>query len=184
MSNTRKAARRRPRPVVDVIAGRLVPQRDPILRAVAAPADPEARETAAVAVRLAGSLAQVKGRAVAVAAPQIGVGLRVVVFGMDTGLDDPRRVYLNPTVEALDGPWLDGVEGCLSLPGRWYDVRRPARVRITATVLGRDEYEECTWETGGLAARAWAHEVDHLDGRMIDVHGVPARMRDGRSYVI
>lgn len=167
---------------------RLVGKASPVLHARAREVDIEDPHTYEVAAALALTADAHMREAVAVAAPQIGFGLRLVVFTIDTGCDDPRRVFANPVVEGLPGPTATEVEGCLSLPGRWYEVERPVRCQITAWLLGEDEHgqnraEERTWQTGGLAARAWFHEVDHLDGRLISDHGTPARQRSVRHLI-
>ena len=81
--------------------------------------------------------------------------------------------------------------GCNAGPYRGGDGaagrdRRPIRhhpIRVRATLLGQDSYDDVEWETGGLAARAWFHEIDHLDGRLISDHGIRTRMDRPRHLV-
>jgi peptide deformylase len=110
------------------------------------------------------------------AAPQIGVGLRVVVFGFDSNPRYPEAgsvpytVLVNPTLTPLSGEIEEGWEGCLSLPGlrgavpRWRHLRYegfdPRGNRIDRTVEG-------------FHARVVQHETDHLDGVLY-----PMRMKD------
>jgi len=95
---------------------------------------------------------------VGLAAPQVGVLRRVVI--VDAG--DGAVTLVNPEIIASSGEQ-DGCEGCLSVPGRWGMVKRPNVV----TVRAQDEdgnYFEMTGE--GLKARAFCHELDHLEGRV------------------
>ncbi|KPM55446.1 peptide deformylase [Frankia sp. R43] len=104
---------------------------------------------------------------VGLAAPQIGVGLRVFVFDTEYDSDDitvPRRplVVVNPVLET--GPdEQHGSEGCLSVPGHAYPTTRSA----TATIRGFDTTGAAiTYQAGGLLARCFQHETDHLDGTL------------------
>lgn len=97
------------------------------------------------------------------AAPQIGVGLRVFVYAI-TDPDDPdlhRYGHLvNPVLEAGEEQ-LDDEEGCLSIPGLYYSLPRPRRV----VARGFDVHGEPVELVGTeRLARCLAHETDHLDG--------------------
>jgi peptide deformylase len=100
---------------------------------------------------------------VGLAAPQIGVPLRVFVIDISVG----RRaadliVMINPVFVERDGMQLEE-EGCLSVPGFNATVVRPRR----ATVCGLNrQLSEHTMEGADLLARAFQHEMDHLDGRV------------------
>ena len=104
---------------------------------------------------------------VGLAAPQIGLLRRVVVI--DTTPDEEVGVFvemINPEIIAREGSQT-GMEGCLSVPGRYGIVERP--MKVTARYQDRKgRFHEITGE--GLTARAICHEVDHLDGVLyIDV---------------
>ncbi|WP_261562826.1 peptide deformylase [Frankia tisae] len=106
---------------------------------------------------------------VGLAAPQVGVGLRVFVFDVDYDPHDvavPRvpRVVVNPVLElAADGEHQHGLEGCLSVPGRHFPTTRALR----ASVRGVDVTGAAVEYVGeGLLARCFQHEVDHLDGTL------------------
>jgi len=110
------------------------------------------------------------------AAPQIGVGLRVVIFGVQhtprypDAEEVPQTVLINPLVTPLDGDMEEGWEGCLSVPGMRGLVPRHARIRYQ----GRDEFGEPIDRTvNGFHARVVQHECDHLDGILY-----PMRIRD------
>ena len=91
------------------------------------------------------------------AAPQVGVLRRVcIVETEETGLVE----FINPVIVATEGEQ-EELEGCLSIPGEWGYTRRPEKVTVRA--LSRDG-KEFTVTGEGLAARAFCHEIDHLDG--------------------
>jgi peptide deformylase len=98
---------------------------------------------------------------VGLAAPQVGVSQRIMV--LDVPVDDDHRhvgVLINPEILAQEGTQ-KGQEGCLSIPGLREDVARAQWVRIR----GLDaKGEPVTLEGEGLLARAFQHEVDHLNG--------------------
>ena len=98
---------------------------------------------------------------VGLAAPQVGVPLRLFVIDLSGGRDPKGLiVMINPTFVQRDGMQLEE-EGCLSLPGFNATVVRPLR----ATVQGLDRHgREQTIEGTALLARAFQHEMDHLDG--------------------
>lgn len=101
---------------------------------------------------------------VGLAGPQIGILRRVVVI--DIGDDNGLIELINPEIIHTEGEQ-EGAEGCLSKPGRQGFVRRPNKV----TVRAQDRHGKWFEITGeGLLARAFCHELDHLDGKLyIDV---------------
>lgn len=100
---------------------------------------------------------------VGLAAPQVGVPLRLFVVDVSVGRrPDDLVVLVNPEFVDRDGMQLEE-EGCLSIPGFLATVARPERV----VVRGRDrEGRPRTHEGAGLLARAFQHEMDHLDGTL------------------
>jgi len=100
---------------------------------------------------------------IGLAAPQIGVSLRVLVA--DVGPEGPGPLALvNPVLVEVSAERERAWEGCLSLPGLEAEVERPARVVVT----GLDgEGRPVRLEAAGLLARCLQHEIDHLDGRLI-----------------
>ena len=102
---------------------------------------------------------------VGLAAPQVGV-LRRVVLVLETNVPEGAEPYIielvNPEIISSEGDQ-DGPEGCLSLPGRWGLVDRP----LDVTVRAQDRFGN-TFEVSGheLTARAFCHELDHLEGKM------------------
>jgi peptide deformylase len=100
---------------------------------------------------------------IGLAAPQVGVPLRVVVVDLSVGRDRAQLITLvNPEFVQREGTQLEE-EGCLSVPGFNATVLRPSRVVIQG--LDREENRQ-TFEGTGLLARAFQHEMDHLDGRL------------------
>lgn len=98
---------------------------------------------------------------IGLAAPQIGVDLRLAVVDLSVG-EDPSQVYvfINPEIVSRKGQATD-VEGCLSLPGYTDKVDRPEWVRVRALDLDGNSFEV---EADDWLARAVCHEFDHLDG--------------------
>jgi peptide deformylase len=100
---------------------------------------------------------------VGLAAPQIGVGLRIFVIDLSVGRDAKALItMINPEWVDREGMQLEE-EGCLSLPGFNATVPRPARAVVRGLNRQGDEH---TIEGTGLLARALQHEMDHLDGRL------------------
>jgi len=97
--------------------------------------------------------------AVGLAAPQVGVNLRLIVMDASEKRNAPQA-YVNPEIESPAGrEGLD--EGCLSLPELRAPLERAARVHVYAQNLDGEDLE---FDAEGLAARAFQHEIDHLDG--------------------
>ena len=114
------------------------------------------------------------------AAPQIGVGLRLVVFGFEhserypEASEVPLTVLINPELEFLGEDREEGWEGCLSVPGLRGVVPRYKRLRYK----GFDPYGRPVERVvEGFHARVVQHECDHLDGILY-----PARIRDFRRF--
>jgi len=100
---------------------------------------------------------------VGLAAPQIGVALRLVVIDITAGeKPDNLIVMANPRILASEGIQNEE-EGCLSVPGYSGVTRRPAWVRVRGQDIKGEPFE---MEGEGLLARAFAHEIDHVDGRL------------------
>lgn len=95
---------------------------------------------------------------VGLAAPQVGVLKRIVVIDVGEG----AIVLINPVILETDGEQR-GEEGCLSLPGKYGVVTRPNYVKVKAL---NEDMEEVILEGEGLLARAFCHEIDHLEGKM------------------
>ena len=96
---------------------------------------------------------------VGLAAPQVGVLRRICVIETpDEGLFE----LINPKIIAYSGEQ-ESEEGCLSVPGRWGVTRRPMHVTVRAMNRAGDTV---TYTGAGLLAKAFCHEIDHLDGKL------------------
>ena len=95
---------------------------------------------------------------VGLAAPQVGILKRIVVIDVGAG----PIVLINPEILETSGEQT-GDEGCLSVPGMAGQVTRPNYVKVKALDVNMDEQ---IYEGEGLLARAFCHEIDHLDGKM------------------
>lgn len=95
---------------------------------------------------------------VGLAAPQIGVNSRLFVIEIK-GVE--KRAYINPQIIETSIETDTSEEGCLSIPGIWCEVQRPARVTVQAQDV---EGKVFTVKADGLLARAIQHEYDHLNG--------------------
>jgi peptide deformylase len=114
------------------------------------------------------------------AAPQIGVGLQVAIFGVEhnprypDAEPVPYTVLINPVLEPLDAEIEEGWEGCLSVPGMRGLVPRHRRLRYR----GYDQYRRAIDRSvEGFHARVVQHECDHLAGILY-----PMRIRDLRNF--
>ena len=142
---------------------------------VARPGDPAVR---AVIADMLDTMQACDGAGLA--APQIGVGLRIVIFGIDRNprYPDappvPLTVLINPEITPLDGTLVDGWEGCLSVPGMRGLVPRHGRIRYRG--LGADG-APLERDANGFHARVVQHECDHLDGILF-----PDRIVDRRMF--
>ena len=128
---------------------------DPVLRTPAEVVTAFDKELRTLVADLAETMLDAPG--VGLAAPQIGVSLRVFTYHVD---DDEPGHLVNPTLDLSDEEQ-DGEEGCLSIPGLAFDTKRALRV----VAKGFDMYgEPVTLEGSDLLARCVQHETDHLDG--------------------
>jgi peptide deformylase len=133
-----------------------------------------APELAALLQDMRDTMAHLNGAGLA--APQIGVGLRVVIFGVHANPrypqveEVPDTVLINPVLTPLADEVEEGWEGCLSVPGMRGWVPRFARLRYQ----GFDEHgRPFERDVEGFHARVVQHEVDHLDGVLY-----PMRIKD------
>lgn len=112
---------------------------------------------------MAETMAEANG--VGLAAPQVGI-LRRAVIVLETNVEEDEEEYIieliNPEIVAAEGEQ-DGPEGCLSVPGVYGMVKRPEYVRVRAQDRNGEYFEV---EGCGLTARAFCHELAHLDGQL------------------
>jgi peptide deformylase len=108
-----------------------------------------------------------KAPGIGLAAPQVDLSLRLVVVDLAPGETASPLVLINPDILAVGEEWATREEGCLSLPGQYADVSRPATVRVGYTDLAG---KTCQIEADGLLAACLQHEIDHLDGVLFIDH--------------
>ena len=112
-----------------------------------------------------------EAQGIGLAANQVDLPYRLFVLNVhEERLKDHEMVFINPVISRTKDPD-EKEEGCLSLPGVYAQVRRPASIHVTALNLAGEPIEG---EFGGLLARAIQHETDHLDGilfidRLVDL---------------
>jgi len=158
---------------------RVLKMGDPLLFRVAEPVQAfDTPELHALIADMFDTMAALNGAGLA--APQIGVSKRVVIFGVEANprYPDaepvPTTVLINPVIEVLTQQTEDGWEGCLSVPGMRGLVSRYTRLRYT----GFDQHgKPLTREAHGFHARVVQHECDHLDGILY-----PMRLKDMRLF--
>jgi peptide deformylase len=146
-----------------ILAIRLYP--DPVLRAPGRPVSRFDAELDKLVSDMIETMHAAPG--VGLAAPQVGVGLRLAVVDLSVGKDAQQLyVLINPELVEKAGSDLD-VEGCLSLPGITDKVERPERVRVRALDRRGNPFE---LPAEGFLARAVCHEIDHLHGILFTDH--------------
>jgi peptide deformylase len=157
---------------------RVLKMGEPLLRAVAAPVERFDATLAELIADMDDTMRHLSGAGIA--APQIGVGARVVIFELK---DNPRypdlapipyTVLVNPLLTPLGTEQEEGWEGCLSVPGLRGLVPRLRRVRYQGFDARGAAFERTV---EGFHARVVQHEVDHLDGILF-----PQRVRDLRNF--
>ena len=116
---------------------------------------------------------------VGLAAPQVGLPLRLVIIDVKPSGRPRRIVLINPELVEGSGSEL-GEEGCLSLPGFFTEVRRHLKVRVQALDESGVPIELAA---EGLLARAFQHELDHLDGKLI-IDRLPLPLRPKARAVL
>jgi peptide deformylase len=132
---------------------------EPVLHAPAAPVERIDDEIRTLLTDMVQTMWAAPG--IGLAAPQVGVGLRVIVVDLSVGEDKKQLIELvNPELLEREGEQRHE-EGCLSIPGFGGSPTRPARVRVRG--LDRDGNER-VYEGTELLARAFCHEIDHIDG--------------------
>jgi len=102
-------------------------------------------------------------RGIGLAANQVDLPYRLFILNVsgDPEQQELEHVFINPVISRRSGGVVEAEEGCLSLPGIYAPVRRPAKCVISAYNMRGDEI---TLKLDGLFARAAQHEYDHLDG--------------------
>ena len=147
---------------------------DPVLRTPADPVVDFDKELRRLVDDLLDTMREQNGTGLA--APQIGVGLRVFTFDVD----DVTGHLVNPVLEFPDEEEQDGPEGCLSIPGVYVDTKR----RQNVVAKGFNRHGDPIQVVGsGLMARCTQHETDHLDGVLFIDRMDTARRREAMRAI-
>ena len=141
---------------------------DPVLRMETKPITAIDDTVATLAQDMIETMYEAPG--VGLAANQIGISRRIAVFDAQDELGP--RVMINPTILEVSGDW-EYEEGCLSVPGHYWEIVRPAFARISALDLDGNVVE---YAGDGLLGRVLQHEIDHLDGHLL-IDRLPKRIR-------
>jgi peptide deformylase len=121
-----------------------------------------------------------EARGLGLAAPQVALPFQLLVMNVTGDATKPEceEVYLNPTIVERRGT-IDDEEGCLSFPGLYQKIRRAKTIKIHAYNLKGEMIEKVVSD---LEARAWQHEIDHLNGILfIDKMGPIAKLSSRTS---
>lgn len=143
---------------------------NPFLRRAAKPVEVFDDRLRALVADMEDTMADRDG--IGLAATQVGVDQRILIldpfaFEGEAGRGKPNVVVINPEVVWQSEETIVAEEGCLSFPGVYIPVERPARVRIRARDVNGEPFEI---EGEGLGARAILHEIDHLEGVVMIDH--------------
>ena len=134
--------------------------RDPILRVTCSPVHEFDDSMEGLVLKMATTMHGYEG--IGLAAPQVGIPLRMFVADVGDGL----LVVANPEIQEREGSERM-VEGCLSLPEIHVEIERSRQIFLSGLTASG---EERTWECSDLMARVVQHEIDHLDGVLITDH--------------
>ena len=143
----------------------------PVLRKVAEDITPDYPNLKELIANMHETMDNAEG--VGLAAPQIGLPIRVVVVNLDALSDEfpefkgYRKVFINPHILETSGDLEDMEEGCLSLPGIHENVKRAGKIHVKYLDEDMQPHDEIV---EGYLARVMQHEFDHLDGKMFIDH--------------
>ena len=142
-------------------------EEDPVLRKISKPVKEVTPKIVTLIDDMLDTMYEAMG--VGLAAPQVGILKRIVVIDVGEG----PIVLINPEILETSGEQT-GDEGCLSVPGMAGQVTRPNYVKVKAM---DEDMNEVEYEGEGLLARAFCHEIDHLDGHLY-VEKVEGQLHD------
>ena len=137
----------------------------PALRLRARPVAANDPQVRALAPRMLAAMYSAPG--IGLAAPQVGVSSRLFVMDLQENNVRTPLVLINPEITMQSKDTIGREEGCLSLPGQYAEVTRPARVKVRYLDLAGERREI---EGEGLLAACLQHEIDHLDGILFVDH--------------
>lgn len=112
---------------------------------------------------------------IGLAAPQVGISKRFFVYDLD---EDPQALF-NPVITGTDGEWSYS-EGCLSIPGQYFEIVRPKQIEVTGIDL---DGNVVSFEADELFARLIQHELDHLDGVLMLEHLDADQLKEAKKLI-
>ena len=107
-------------------------------------------------------------------APQVGINSRV--FVLNDGKD--FAIFVNPRIIEVGVMEAEEIEGCLSIPDKQFLVKRPTHITV------KDARRVKPFELEGWSARAWLHELDHLNGKLISDIGVEVSPEETAKFTL
>lgn len=116
---------------------------------------------------------------IGLAAPQVGVKKRFFVYDLGDDSDGGPSVLINPVVSGSDGEWWFE-EGCLSIPGKHFNICRPKQIEVSGIDL---DGNEVAFEADELLSRLIQHELDHLDGVLMLDHLDDDQAKEAKKFV-
>ncbi len=135
---------------------------DPVLREVSSPVEEVNQEIKDLVSDMIDTLKKANG--LGLAAVQIGMPKRIFIVDLSvTDINATLKVFINPEIISTSEENCEFEEGCLSFPGIYQKIFRPARVTIKALDVDGKEFK---MDANGLAARAILHEYSHLEGEL------------------
>lgn len=158
---------------------------EPLLRKIAEPITPDYPELKKLVEDMFETMYHSDG--VGLAAPQIGLSIRIFVVDASTAAEDEpelegfKKAFINPEILEFRGDEWVMNEGCLSLPEIREDVSRPEFIKIK---YYDENFVEHIEEYGGFAARVIQHEYDHLEGKLLIDYLSPLKKRMLKSRLI
>ena len=144
---------------------------DPVLREVAREVTDVSDELCRLSEDMVETMRSARG--IGLAANQVGFSVRLICVDPGLEKEDAPLILINPVITEL-GSDEAAEEGCLSLPGYYETVKRAKQVSVKAVTL---EGKEFSIECEGLLARAFQHEIDHLNGILLVDHLSPIKRR-------
>jgi len=148
---------------------------DPQLRTIATPVDEVDDSIKQLVDDMLETMYDAPG--IGLAATQVNVHKRVIVMDLSEDQSEPQ-VFINPEITPLDDETREYDEGCLSVPGFYESVSRPAHVKINAQDRNGEPFEVIS---DGLLAVCIQHEIDHLDGKLFVDYLSPLKRNRIRS---
>ncbi len=149
---------------------------DPRLRQIAAPVTVFDEKLEVLIEDLFATMYDAQG--IGLAATQVDVHKRLLVIDVSENKDSPQ-VLINPSFEIIDKELTEYDEGCLSVPGFYETVSRPAEIKVTAQDKNGEAVE---FDADGLLSTCIQHEIDHLDGKLfVDYISLLKRQRIRRK---